>query len=275
MSLVENIIYGFISGIAEFLPVSSRAHQVLIRYLFGSTARDPFQDLLVHIGVILSIFVACREILIRLKRQHRVNTVRKRKIQMMDGKSVYDLRLIKTACIPLLLGLLLSFVTSKLENNLLFLLGFLILNAVILLLAEHSSHGNRDSRTMSALDGIAMGVLGSFSVFPGISRTGIIASYATLRGADSQNATIWAVLLGIPALLFWTFFDLFGMFTFGVSVASFSVILGYILAGAAAFCGGYIGISLLQAVLNRSGFLGFAYYSFGAAIFLFVLYLIT
>ncbi len=275
MSLLENTVYGFVSGIAEFLPVSSRAHQVLIRYLFGSTARDPFQDLLVHIGLILSILAACREILLRLRRQHKANAGRKRKIQLMDGKSVYDLRLIKTACIPLLLGLLLSFATDKLENNLLFLLAFLILNAVILLFADHSSHGNRDSRTMSALDGIAIGVLGSFSVLPGISRTGIIASYASLRGADSQNAAIWAVLLGIPALLFWTFFDLIGIFTFGISVASFSVILGYILAGSAAFCGGYIGISLLQAILSRSGFSGFAYYSLGTALFSFVLYLIT
>lgn len=275
MSFFENVLYGFVSGLAEFLPVSSRAHQILIRYLLGVATRDPVQDLLVHIGLLFSIFFGCRDLIFRLRRQQKLNLSRKRKHAIVDGKSVYDLRLMKTATAPLLVGLLLLFSTVHLENNLLFVLAFGVLNAFILLLAEHSSRGNKDSRTMSGLDGIIIGVLGSLSVFPGISRTGIVSSYATLRGADSQNAANWAILLGVPALIILSCFDLFSAFSFAFSIISFSSIIGYIISGVAAFCGGSIAISLFQIILSRSGFNSFAYYSLGTALFSFVLYLIT
>lgn len=275
MSLLESIIYGFVSAIAEFLPVSSCAHQILIRYIFGFDTRDPIQDLLVHIGILLSVFVSFKEVIFRLNRSFKSPKRGKRRRHQTEGKNAYDLRLIKTASVPLILGLLLSFVTQAFEENLLYLLAFLTLNAVILFVADHSSHGNRDSRTMSALDGIFMGVLGSLSIFPGISRTGMIASYATMRGADSQNASTWAVLIGVPALFFAIFFDIYNVFSLGIAAITFTSIIGYLLAGAASFFGGYVGIALLQAVLNRSGFSGFAYYSLGAAFMSFLLYLLT
>lgn len=276
MSFLENIIYGFISGIAEFLPVSSRAHQILLRHLFGVDTRDSIQNLLVHIGLLFSIYFACREYLSSLRRvMKETSATRRRRLHTPDVKTFYDLRLLKTGTFPLVVCLFLSFATSGMENSLLAIIGFLIFNAFVLFLAEHSSHGNRDSRTMTGLDGIVMGVLGALSSFPGISRTGMITAYATIRGADTQNATNWAFLLGIPALIFAVCFDVVGMITGGISGLSFSVFFGYLLSGAAAFAGGYLGISALRAILNHSGFSGFAYYSLGEALFSFILYLIT
>lgn len=276
MSWLECILYGFVSGITEFLPVSSRAHQALMRYIFGINIRNSLQDLLVHIGVILAIFVGCREAFIRLHREQKaISGTRRRNIRSLDSKSFYDLRLLKTASIPLLVGLLLYVTTAKLENNLLMLLAFWLLNAVVLLLAEHTSHGNRDSRTMSALDGIVMGIAGAVSVLPGVSRTGMISAYTTARGVDSESTVNWAVLLGIPAMLFAICFDLFGMVSNGVGTVSFSTIICYLASGLMAFAGGYMGISLFKLLLNHSGFSKFAYYSIGAALFSFILYLIT
>jgi undecaprenyl-diphosphatase len=128
---------------------------------------------------------------------------------------------------------------------------------------------------MSGLDAIAIGIVGATSVLPGISRTGMISAYAVARGADRQNAANWSILLGIPALLFLIGIDVFGIVAASVGIVSFPVFAGYFLAGAAAFCGGYIGISFLQIVLNYFGFSGFAYYSFGTAFFTFVIYLIA
>lgn len=276
MSFLESILYGFVSGITEFLPVSSRAHQTLLRYLFGVETRDSIQNLLVHIGLFFSILIACREYLSRLHREQKaVSASRRRRVRSSDAKSLYDLRLLKTAAFPLIIGLLLCFPTEKMENSLLIIMGFLIINGFILLLAEHVSHGNRDSRTMTGLDGIVMGIVGALSSFPGISRTGMIAAYATMRGADSQNSTNWAVLLGIPALIFVVCYDIVGIVAGGVGVIAFPVIVGYFISGAAAFVGGYLGISILRAMLNHSGFSGFAYYSLGEALFSFILYLIT
>lgn len=276
MSIMRSIMYGFISGLAEFLPISAPAHQAVMRLMFGMNTRNSFQELLVHIGFLFSIIVGCREVLVRLRReQANYSASRRRKIRTKDAKSFYDLRLLKTASIPLFVGLFLTFATDKMGNNLLIIMGFLLLNAVIILLSDHTSHGNRDSRTMTALDGIVMGLLGILSVFPGISRTGVISAYATARGADSQNACNWAFLLGIPAIVFSACFNVIGIVTYGFGVTSVAAFIGYLLSGAAAFCGGYIGIAIFRTVLSHSGFTRFAYYSIGAALFTFILYLIT
>ena len=276
MSIIENILYGFISGLTEFLPVSSRAHQVLLRYMFGAESRNPLQDFLVHIGLLISIFVGCWEIISRLRREQKaISGSRYRKNRSLDLKSYYDLRLLKTAAFPLIIGLFLTFLTWKKESTLLSVMVFLIINASVLLLAEHTRHGNRDARTMTGLDGIVMGILGSLSAFSGISRTGMISAYATVRGADSKNVVNWTFLLGIPALVFLICFDLFSVFTLGAGFLTFSIFLGYVLAGISAFCGGYFAIAILQMILSHHGFAHFAYYSIGTALFSFVLYLIT
>ena len=134
MSLLESIIYGFVSAIAEFLPVSSCAHQILIRYIFGFDTRDPIQDLLVHIGILLSVFVSFKEVIFRLNRSFKSPKRGKRRRHQTEGKNAYDLRLIKTASVPLILGLLLSFVTQAFEENLLYLLAFVFYCVIINLL---------------------------------------------------------------------------------------------------------------------------------------------
>ncbi len=276
MSFNESILYGFISGVTEFLPVSSRAHQALFRYLFGVNARIPLQEFLVHIGILFAIIVGLRDVLARfLREQKAASSSRRRKRYSMESRTLYDLRLLKTAAVPLLIGSTLYFATAKMESNLLLLLGFMLLNATILMIADHARRGNRDSRTMSGLDGIVMGIAGAVSSLPGVSRTGMILSYGTARGADSQNAVNWAVILGIPAMLFYVFYDLFGMIGHGMGVTSFWGTIYCLLSGVTAFVGGYMGIHLLKIVVNHSGFSKFAYYGFGMAMFTFVLYLIT
>lgn len=276
MSLFESIIYGFISGIAEFFPVSSQAHQTLLRYILGASTRNSLQELLVHIGLLMALFFACRDLLSRLQREQKsISTSRLRKNRSLDVKSRYDLRLIKTATFPLILCLILYAVIGKRTDNLLTIMCFLIVNGLILLFAEHIQHGNRDSRTMTGLDGIIMGILGALSFFPGISRTGIISAYATTRGADNQNATNWAFLLGIPAIIFAACYDIVMIFIAGIGAFSFQIFIGCILSGIGAFAGSYIAIKMLTSVLNHTGYSPFIYYSFGAALFSFALYLIT
>ncbi len=275
MYILKSIIYGLVSGIAEFLPISARAHQGLLRFLFGMDTRDPLLDLLVHMGLLISVFVCCREYISQLHNEQKRLSIRRRRSRSVSSKFYYDLRLLKTATIPLLVGLLLYFSTAKFESSLLTLMLFLICNAFVLLLAEHSSHGNRDSGTMSGLDGILLGITGALSVFPGISRTGMIASYATLRGADGQNTANWAALLAIPALIFSGVFDVVFAAQYGLGAISFGRIAGSILAGIASFFGGYLGVSVLKVMLTHGGFSKFAYYSIGAGLFSFILYLIT
>lgn len=275
VSILESILYGLVTGITEFLPVSARAHQALLRYLFGAETRDPLRDLLVHIAILAAIIVSCRETLIRLQKAQTLYTANRRRHQRPADSSYFDLRLLKTAIVPLVLGLVLRFATVALDGKLLALMFFLALNATILLLAEHTRHGNRTAKTMTGLDGIAIGLAGSLSVLPGISRTAAIVSYGTLRGTDGKSVASWAILLSVPAMLFAIIFDVFGLVSYGTGAITFATFAGMFLSALAAFCGGFVGIKTLNAAVSQSRFSGFAYYTVGLVVFTFILYMIT
>ena len=276
MSIFESAIYGFISGISNFFPISSDGHQILLRYLFGIDSRNFLQEFLVHIGVLCAVIIGCREYLIRLKReQSHMSFQRHKRVKKVASTAYYDLRLIKTALFPLFIGQIFLLITLKRDGNLLSVVTFMIVNAIILLLAEHTRHGNRDSATMTGLDGIVIGILGCFGVFPGLSGVGIVLSYATLRGADSKHFVNWAYILSIPAIILLVVFDVLGLITVGAGILSFSIILGYIFSGITAFLGGYLAISIFLTILNHSGVSQFAYYSIGVALLTFILYIIT
>lgn len=276
MSFFASIIYGFISGITEILPVSSQGHQALMRYLFGAQTRIPLQELLVHIGVFFSIIVGSSEMLRTLMRDQRTLSSRyRRRKHHTDNRSYFELRLLKSAAVLLFIALFAYFATQKLETGLLPAMTFWIVNAIILFVADHMPRGNRDARTMSSLDGVVMGIVGTLSVFPGISRTGMISSYTIARGVDNDTSANWAILLGIPALLFYILFDLIGLLTYGLGVHTMGATIACVISGAAAFLGGYLAVSLLKLILSHSGLSKFAYYCIGAAMFTFAIYLIT
>ena len=58
MRFFENLLYGIFSGISEFLPISSQAHQALVMQLFGRTQREPLRDILVHIALLIALYTA-------------------------------------------------------------------------------------------------------------------------------------------------------------------------------------------------------------------------
>lgn len=276
MSVIENILYGFIAGFAEFLPVSGRGHQALLHHLFGVSTKISLQDILVHIGILLSVFVACRDYIARLRwEQSTATTVRRNKSRRLDTKSHYDLRLLKSTVAPMLLGTILFNLILKSEYSLLTLIWLFILNGVVLLIAEHTRQGNRDAKTLTGFDGIMIGVSTAASALPGLSGTGLTLSYTTLRGTDIQKAANWAILLVIPATIFAICGDVLYIFGSGFGDVSFLMILGSILAGAGAFCGGFVGISVLRLLITNFSVFQASYYSFGLALLSFMLYLFT
>lgn len=276
MSVIENILYGFASGLTEFLPISSSGHQTLLRYLFGGSARLSLQDLLVHIGVLMSILIACRDYLSRLRWEQRTATaVRRNKSRRIDGKNYFELRLLRSAVAPMLAATVLLNIFVKTDGNLISLIWLFVVNGVMLLIAEHIRQGNRDAKMMSGSDGMFMGISTAVSVLPGLSGTGMTLSYSAARGADVQKAVNWAILLVIPATVFAIGGDVNYIVNNGFGAASVILITKSILAGIAAFCGGFAGISILRLLATNFSVFQFSYYSFGVALLSFMLYLFT
>lgn len=271
LNWLESILYGLISGITEFMPISSKAHQTVWLHLCGADAMDPVRNLLVHIALFFSLYTNLRATLDNLRREGRLRSVRKN--YPYRSRSLYDLRLVKNASLPMLIGLLVFTYAFKADGNLLLTAGFLVLNGIMIFLPERMMQGNKDANAMSLFDSMLLGVSGALAAFPGLSRIGCTTSVAIARGASRQNALHWALLLSIPALVVLVGLDLLEIITFAGSIPFWQSFPTYILSALFAYVGGYLGIGIMKFLTVRVGFSGFAYYSWGAGLFTFLLYL--
>lgn len=57
MQLMEMVILAIVQGIAEFLPISSSGHLVIIGALLGETSDSAAVEIILHTGTLASILV--------------------------------------------------------------------------------------------------------------------------------------------------------------------------------------------------------------------------
>lgn len=271
MGWLITIVYALLSGFTEFLPVSSKAHQLLFTRIFGMEANVPVLNLFVHLAELAAVLMCTWPMLSRLKRsQNHRRRPGNRRVHIID----YDNKLIKSAAMSMLILLLLCF-TDLSKGSLVFLAVTSLIGGGWTLITEHMRHANKDSRHMSGLDGIALGIFGGLSFLPGISRNGAIIGYSVARGAERKNAINWAILLSIPALMLLILGDFTSIFSGAAEAISFGIIVSYLLAAVTAFFAGYLAIQLLRFMANKIEFIGFGYYSFGIALLSLFIYLIA
>lgn len=262
MRLLECFIYGFVSGAAELLPISSPAHQKILRHLFGSEGINAFHSLLIHISVLAMVILIARN-------SQPVRSVGQTQRSRKRHRSA-DMQHIKTAIVPLLIGVVFYFVTASWHNSFLILSCFLLLNGIILYIPSRMMRGNKNAAAMTGVDSLLIGSGAAIGAFPGISRTAGILCTASARGADASNALRWSVMLSIPALMILTVLDLISLGSTGAYYINF---FGAIFSMAGALIGTWIGYAVMRFLAVKSGFSWFSYYSWGAALFSFILYL--
>ncbi len=268
MNWLESILYGLISGFCEFLPVSASAHQILLAQLFGAGENLHLQNFLIHLATLLVLLYCYRQ---TFSGSIPIVSGRSRNTR---GRSA-EARLLRTAAFPLILAFLLYGKALSVVDNRLFLVLFFLLNGFILFLPSRLLTGNKDARAMSGWDGLIMGIAGALGILPGISRIGAFLSAASARGADKVSAVNWAIMLSVPAIIALLALDAFGMVSAGTGVEGIIGVFNSILSMAAAGVGTYFGIMLIRFLAVKAGFSGFAYYSWGAALFTFILYLVV
>ena len=274
ISWIQAIIYGFISGITEFVPVSSQAHQLIMRNLFGMSEVNYALNLFVHLGMLTGLLFTSGNYIIRTYNEYRIShSNRRRRRREVNLQAVYDMKVAKMAVLPVVLSVVVYSFTIKWENSTPIVAAFLLLNSILLYIPMYLSRGNKDSRNMSGLDSLLVGFGSGLSALPGISRIGAGCSVAIMRGAEPQHAYLWSLLLSVPALTLLLGFDIFSVFNSSIIGTGFRFVLKCLLSGICAHLGASLSIGLLRSMTVRSGISIFSYYSLGAALFAFILYL--
>lgn len=57
---LQNFVYSFLSGAAEVLPISSRAHGILLLKIFGASGNSDLMLMMMHLGILLALYKICR-----------------------------------------------------------------------------------------------------------------------------------------------------------------------------------------------------------------------
>jgi len=273
-NLIEVVFYGFLSGLTEILPISSLAHQAIMIEIFNADANVIFLNFMVHAGVLIGLWATTGKQFARAYRDYqKYQRIRRRTRRTHDIQSIMDFQLVKTMLVPLVLSFALFAITRTFIKPLYLISIFFLLNGIILHIPMYLAHGNKDSRCMSRLDGTLIGIGSIFSALPGVSRMSTIVSLSICRGADPAQALRWGLFIAIPSIAVLMGYDIFAMFSVGVGAIGVGEIVLSIISAGMAFVGTIIAASIMKLLSSRATYLNFAYYSYGAALFSFILWL--
>lgn len=274
MSWLLAVLYGLISGLTEFLPVSSGAHQGILLRIFGGEDMGSILNVFTHAGCLAGLLFCCRQEFAGMRRAtSRSNRRGSGRLTRGESQNFLTARMLRTALLPLILGALLAYRVSGVGRRLNLLALLLALHGGMMFLPLFFPRGNKDSRSVSRFDGVLLGAGAGLGMIPGFSGVGAVVSLAALRGSGTQFSLHVALLLSVPSLLLRLGQDALRLLTGGVSGFGAAVLAQGMLCFAAAAAGSLCAIPVMRFLSVKTGFSGFAYYCWGAAMFAFVLFM--
>ena len=274
LTWLSSILFGLVSGLAEVLPVSAHAHRILMANLLGDGKTHALLPLMLHIGSLAALFYCCNNQILRLTRAQKLSAVPKsRRKRPLDTKSLMDIRFLRTALVPIILAFFFYNKVADLQNNLVAVSFFWVINGVILYIPQFLPGSNRDAANLSRVDGLLMGLGSALSILPGISCVGTAVSIASVRGADKHFSLNTALLLTIPVTVGLIAMDILAIVEVGLAGIGFMLVLKSLVSAIAAFFGVYFGIRILRMLVENIGFYVFAAYCWGIGLFTFIFYL--
>ena len=276
LNWLQSLLFGLISGLTDILPVSAQAHRMLMLKFFGLKSITSLLALMMHLSVFIALYLSSRGQFVKMNRARALARVPKRKRKRpLDVKSMMDWSLIKTMLLPTILGLLLYQYARNMQTNLLTIAAFLFLNGVILYVPQFLPSSNKDSRTLSRLEGFAMGCGCAVSILPGISTVGTVVSIGSVCGVERVYSLNMAFIIKMFLMAGLMVYDVLGIISGGLEALSFAIILKYLVTAALSFGAAMGGIRLTRRLASEHGFGLFGVYCWGVALFIFILNLVV
>jgi undecaprenyl-diphosphatase len=250
MELLSALILGVVEGLTEFLPISSTGHLILAGDLLGqSDERSGVFFVAIQTGAMLAVLWEYRARFFRL------------------DAALY--RNLAVAFVPAaVLGLLFAkYIKRVLFHPVPVALAFII-GGIIILLVERRRRDSRvnDTRSMTWLDALKVGVAQCFALIPGTSRAGATIIGGMLFGLSRKAATEFSFFLAVPTLVAAGAYDLWA----NRALFSADDLAGFGIGLAAAFASAFVVIRWLVRYVATHDFAPFAWYriAFGAVVLL-------
>lgn len=276
LSWLHSLLYGFVSGLADILPVSAQAHKILLLKFFGSKGETNLLDLMIHLAVFAALYYASQPYLVRMNRARALARIPKKKRKRpLDTRSLMDWSLLKTMVLPVILGMYLMQYVLPWQSNLMLMALFLTLNGCLLYAPQYLPSSNKDSRNLSRVEGLLVGLSGGLTILPGMSAMGAAVSVGSICGMEREFCLSMALMMNMAVAAGMAVYDVLGILDHGVGAMSFMILLRYLLTAGAAFGGTALGIKIMRYLSKEHGYATFGVYCWGVALFTFVLNLMA
>lgn len=260
MTLFKAIILGIFQGIAEFLPISSSGHLVLLQTLFGIKEGNLFFTEMLHFGTLLSILIVYFKDILKIVVEFfiMIKDLFKTKKFIINNPYKKMAILIIVGSVPTgIMGIVFGDVFENFYSSITVVSIALIITGVLLWTSEKSASGNKSIREMTYVDSFIIGIFQGFAITPGISRSGSTIVGGLFRGLNKKLATKFSFLLALPATLGAAFLGIKDALPQeGVALFTIPLLVGVIISTIT----GVISIKILIRVLEKGKLHYFSYY---------------
>ncbi len=251
MEIWQAIILGAVQGFAEFLPISSSGHLILLQKWFNIQDNVLFYSIMLHIGTLIPVVIVLWKEIISLFK-----------------KPFSYLGLLALATIPAgIIGLVCS---KAIDLDLIFteyvwLLAItFLLTAVELLFSEWRCKKVQMNNGITIKTALIMGGGQALGVFPGLSRSGTTVTFGCIAGVGREKNANFTFLMSIPIILAAALMSTLDCIKEGtIGDINFVALLLGILTAAVT---GYIAIKFMLKLIKKANYKWFSLYLVGISI---------
>lgn len=264
MSIFQGIVLGVLQGIAEFLPISSSGHLIVVQNLFGLEEVPLLFDVFLHVATLLAVVLYFRKKIWELICSFaRIFVPAKNpsaaQIEKKSEDTKYIVAIILATFVTGVLGIFSSKIISEISVKLVcagFIVTALLLIFSSLIEKKHSAYSETSLKSPSWKQALVIGLAQGIGTLPGISRSGSTIAGSLFCGVKRDVAGEFSFIVSIPAILGAFILELKDLGEVSSSIGAEPVIAGC----AAAFASGYIALSWLMRLIKKGRLEWFACY---------------
>jgi undecaprenyl-diphosphatase len=252
-------LLGIVQGLTEFLPVSSSAHLILARELFGWEAQGlglAF-DVATHVGTLAAVLYYFRADLWPLA------SAGPAALAGGGGERGHLVRLVAAGTVPIVLVGLLADLHWLEQLRLPAVCAVtLAVGAILMMVGERARATSRGDRDITPGEAFVIGVGQAAALVPGMSRSGTTISIAMLMGIRREAAARFTFLMSIPAVMAAASREAIALRHVALDASAVTMFaIGVVVAGVV----GYLSVKYLIRYLANNSLDVFAYYRFALA----------
>lgn len=210
-TLIEAIILGIVQGVAEFAPISSSAHLIIVPWLFGwdNPALNGLAfDVSLHLGTLAAVLIYFWSDLWRLLKAGLASVVQFRIGGDPDRKLAWYIVL---ATIPaVIVGYFAEDAVDAafhangvdLPTGILLTLAAMMAGvAILMLFVDTVARRTRTLTGVRLVDALLIGLAQTLALFPGVSRSGSTITAGLALGFQRDVAARFSFLLAVPVTM--------------------------------------------------------------------------